>query len=194
MNSRSSTVTRYAAIVAIVFIGIAIDSALTAVSGTISAAIATLLCVLPFTQIFGYRESLAACVTFGVLSMIRAYAVPTVTSVAFMRIEVAIIPRLLISLTGYFSYKWLNSIFKKSSREWVKKYLASGISAGIGMLTNTVFVLLGITIGGNGNVLDKVVQVFVAGYAFVELGVSVVVVPMITARLSRIFALKRSED
>ena len=193
MNKRSSTVTRYAAIVAIVFVGIAIDSALTASAG-ISAAIATLLCVLPLTQIFGYKESFVACLTFGIMSMLRAYLLPNVTSVAFMRVEVAIIPRLLISLTGYFTYKWLKRPCSESNKKWVNSYLASSVSAGVGMLTNTVFVLLGISLGGNGNVLDKVVQVFVAGYAFIELALAIIVVPVITARLSRILRRNGGEE
>ena len=183
---KSSGVARYAAVVAVVAVGIAIDSMLTAQFG-ISAAIATLLVVLPLTQAFTIRESVVACLAFGVLSLLRAYLIPNVTSVAFMRVEVAILPRLAIALTAYYSYKWLSKAFGRAKSTFVKRYVASAISAGVGMLTNTVLVLSAITLGSTGNVMDKVISVFVAGYAAIELIVSVVFVPVVTDRLIRIF-------
>lgn len=186
MKMKSSGVARYAAVVAVVAVGIAIDSMLTAQFG-ISAAIATLLVVLPLTQAFTIRESVVACLAFGVLSLLRAYLIPNVTSVAFMRVEVAILPRLAIALTAYYSFKGLSKAFGRAKSTFVKRYVASAISAGVGMLTNTVLVLTAITLGSTGNVMDKVISVFVAGYAAIELTVSVVFVPVVTDRLIRIF-------
>lgn len=192
MKLKSSSVARYSAVVAIVAMGIVIDSALTAQFG-ISAAIATLLVVLPLTQAFTIRESVVACLTFGLLSLVRAYVVPNVTSVAFMRIEVAVLPRLVIAFTAHYTYKWLRRAFASAKYAYVKKYLASAISAGVGMLTNTVLVLTALTLGSTGNVMDKVVSAFIAGYASIELVLSVVFVPVITTRLVRIFGANEED-
>ena len=193
MKMKSTGVARYAAVVAIVAVGIAIDSMLTAQFG-LSAAIATLLVVLPLTQAFTIRESVVACATFGVLSLIRAYVLPSVTSVAFMKIEVAILPRLAIAFTAHFVYRWLARAFKGARNAYVKKYLASALSAAVGMLTNTILVLTAITLGSAGNVLDKVISTFVAGYSSIELVLSVVLVPVVTARLVRIFRTSADEE
>ena len=193
MKLSSSSVARYSAVVAIVAVGIIIDSMLTAQFG-ISAAIATLLVVLPFTQAFTAKESVFACLTFGVLSLIRAYLVPNVTSVAFMRLEVAVLPRLAIAFTAHYTYKWLVRVFASAKHTYVKKYLASAISAGVGMLTNTVLVLTALTLGSTGNVMDKVVSAFIAGYASIELVVSVAFVPVVTSRLVRIFGSSEPEE
>ena len=190
MKLKSAGVARYAAIVALVAVGIAIDSALTAQFG-ISAAIATLLVVLPLTQAFSLKESVLACLTFGVLSLLRAYLLPNVTSVAFMKIEVAILPRLAIAFTAHGTYKLLGKLFA-NSRPFAKKYLASAISAGVGMLTNTALVLTALTLGTDGNVMDKVISAFITGYASIELVLSVIFVPIVTSRLTKIFA--RGED
>ena len=191
MKLKSAGVARYAAIVALVAVGIAIDSALTAQFG-ISAAIATLLVVLPLTQAFSLKESVLACLTFGVLSLLRAYLLPNVTSVAFMKIEVAVLPRLAIAFTAHGSFKLLGALFAKG-KPFVQKYLASAISAGIGMLTNTALVLTALTLGTDGNVMDKVISAFITGYASVELVLSVIFVPVVTSRLTKIFGKEDAE-
>lgn len=63
---------------------------------------------------------------FGIFSMIQAVMAPTVTSFVFLNPLVAVLPRVLIGLTAYYSYKATKS---------------SSISAAVGTLTNTIGVL-----------------------------------------------------
>lgn len=63
---------------------------------------------------------------FGIFSMIQAVMAPTITSFVFLNPLVAVLPRVLIGLTAYYSYK----VTKRAS-----------ISAAIGTLTNTIGVL-----------------------------------------------------
>lgn len=63
---------------------------------------------------------------FGVFSMIQAVMAPTVTSFVFLNPLVAVLPRVLIGLTAYYSYKATKS---------------SSVSAAVGTLTNTIGVL-----------------------------------------------------
>ncbi|MCK9218198.1 MAG: ECF transporter S component [Firmicutes bacterium] len=63
---------------------------------------------------------------FGIFSMIQAVMAPTITSFVFLNPLVAVLPRVLIGLTAYYTYK----MTKKSS-----------VTAAIGTLTNTIGVL-----------------------------------------------------
>ena len=65
-------------------------------------------------------------VIFGIFSMIQAWMAPTVTSFVFLNPLVAVLPRAVIGLTAYYSYKLTKS---------------SAVSAAIGTLTNTIGVL-----------------------------------------------------
>ena len=63
---------------------------------------------------------------FGIFSMIQAAMAPTVTSFVFLNPLVAVLPRIMIGITAYYTYK----ITKNSA-----------VSAAVGTLTNTVGVL-----------------------------------------------------
>ena len=63
---------------------------------------------------------------FGIFSMIQAVMAPTVTSFVFLNPLVAVLPRIIIGLTAYYTYKATKS---------------SSASAAIGTLTNTIGVL-----------------------------------------------------
>ncbi len=63
---------------------------------------------------------------FGIFSMIQAWMAPTITSFVFLNPLVAVLPRMVIGITAYYTYK----ATKKSS-----------LSAAVGTLTNTAGVL-----------------------------------------------------
>lgn len=63
---------------------------------------------------------------FGIFSMIQATMAPTLTSFVFLNPLVAILPRVLIGLTAYYTYKMTKS---------------AAVSAAAGTLTNTIGVL-----------------------------------------------------
>ncbi len=75
---------------------------------------------------------LVAGLIFGVFSIIQNLTSPSILSFAFLNPLVSVLPRMLIGITTYYSYK---IPFIKNS------VLKSGISAAIGTLTNTVGVL-----------------------------------------------------
>ena len=85
----------------------------------------------------GPLVGMAIGLIFGIFSVIQNMMVPSLLSFAFMNPLVSILPRIIIPLTAYYSYKLiggknLNSPFK------------IGIGAFIGSLTNTIGVLGGI--------------------------------------------------
>ena len=75
---------------------------------------------------------MAVGLCFGLFSMYQAMTAPTLTSFVFLNPIIALIPRILIGVTTYYSYKFLEKKFKK---------LSVAFSAAIGTLTNTILVL-----------------------------------------------------
>lgn len=75
---------------------------------------------------------MAVGLCFGLFSMYQAITAPTITSFVFLNPIIALIPRILIGVTTYYSYKFLEKKFKK---------LSVAFSAAIGTLTNTTLVL-----------------------------------------------------
>ncbi|OFI06796.1 pantothenic acid transporter PanT [Clostridium acetireducens DSM 10703] len=69
---------------------------------------------------------------FGIFSVIQAITVPTPLSFVFMNPLVSVLPRILIGITSYYSYKLMVGKYKT---------LKIGFGAAIGSLTNTIGVL-----------------------------------------------------
>jgi len=80
---------------------------------------------------------------FGVSSIIQALLRPNILSFAFVNPLVSVLPRILIGLVSYYSYRLVFELFS-SNKEKVSKWRDSvsvGVSAALGTLTNTVGVL-----------------------------------------------------
>lgn len=69
---------------------------------------------------------------FGIFSIVQAITTPTPVSFIFMNPLVSIMPRILIGLTAYYTYKTIKT--KNNT-------ISIGISAAVGSLTNTLGVL-----------------------------------------------------
>jgi len=69
---------------------------------------------------------------FGLFSIFQNMAAPNLLSFAFINPLVSVLPRVLIALTAYYSYRLL------SGR---REFVAIGLGAAIGSLTNTIGVL-----------------------------------------------------
>jgi len=80
---------------------------------------------------------------FGVSSIIQALLRPNILSFAFVNPLVSVLPRILIGLVSYYSYRLVFELFS-SNKEKVSKWRDSvsvGVSAALGTLVNTVGVL-----------------------------------------------------
>lgn len=69
---------------------------------------------------------------FGIFSIIQAITQPTLTSFVMMNPIVSVFPRVLIGITSYYAYNFIN--IKHNS-------IRIGLSAAVGTLTNTIGVL-----------------------------------------------------
>jgi uncharacterized membrane protein len=81
-------------------------------------------------------------VAFGVISMVRAFVAPTITSFLFMNPLIAIVPRVLIPLIAWAVRALMLRTFEKARFEArFGASAADAIGAFAGSLTNTVLVL-----------------------------------------------------
>lgn len=69
---------------------------------------------------------------FGLFSMYQAVTTPTVVSFIFLNPIIALLPRILIGITSYYTYLLISKKFNK---------IGIGVSAAIGTFTNTFLVL-----------------------------------------------------
>ncbi|AYD39955.1 ECF transporter S component [Clostridium fermenticellae] len=69
---------------------------------------------------------------FGVFSIIQSITTPTPVSFAFINPLVSVLPRILIGITAYYSYKLCGMKFK---------HLGAGVAGFIGSCTNTIGVM-----------------------------------------------------
>ncbi|MGX7358954.1 ECF transporter S component [Dolosigranulum pigrum] len=92
--------------------------------------------VIVFTFLLGTRDGMIIGAIWGIIRMIRAFAMPAspLDPLIWTNPMIAVLPRLLIGLTVGVTYQWLQ-------KRWPSAH-SLRISAFLGSLTNTVFVML----------------------------------------------------
>lgn len=92
--------------------------------------------VIVFTFLLGTRDGMIIGAIWGIIRMIRAFAMPAspLDPLIWTNPMIAVLPRLLIGLTVGVTYQWLQ-------KRWPSTHNLR-ISAFLGSLTNTVFVML----------------------------------------------------
>lgn len=128
----------------------------------------------------GPAVGLGIGLVFGIFSMIQAVIAPTIVSFAFLDPFVAVLPRLMIGLTAYYTYK-------------ITKLPAA--SALVGTLTNTVGVLCMIyirhgaafveAIGADKTAVGKVILGIGVTNGIPEVIVAIIVVSAVVAAVKR---------
>lgn len=129
----------------------------------------------------GPMVGLGVGMIFGIFSMVQAVMAPTILSFAFLNPLVAVLPRMLIGLTAYYTYKMTKS---------------AAASATIGTLTNTIgvlgmiYVLYGAqfaaAMGQDQSKAASLILGIATANGIPEVIVAVVVVAAVTAALKRI--------
>lgn len=92
--------------------------------------------VIVFTFLLGTRDGMIIGAIWGIIRIIRAFAMPAspLDPLIWTNPMIAVLPRLLIGLTVGVTYQWLQ-------KRWPSAH-SLRISAFLGSLTNTVFVML----------------------------------------------------
>ncbi len=107
--------------------------------GVVQITIAHLPAIITAMTV-GFIPSLAVGLSLGVMSLIRAVAMPSSPlDPFFFNPIVSVLPRILIAVTTYFVFMGIRKLMKK----WRARDIVSVIAgAAVGSMTNTVLVLL----------------------------------------------------
>lgn len=138
----------------------------------------------------GTRGGLVLGIVWGVSCWVKAITSGSLEAAIFLDPRISVLPRIFVGLlTGYMAV----ILYKKFKN--FKVY--SGVIAVIGTLSNTVLVLSAIALWGGDNIMslgDTIVMIFQVIVAFngvIELGLAVIIVPIITNALGKAGVLKR---
>ncbi len=184
MRTKSSVVTRYALIAAIVFMGFAIDTLLKNVF-FFPIAVVSLIAVLAISILRTTKEAFITGLIFGVLSLVRAFVFPSVVQsfwVSFMNPLIAIVPRLFIGPVARWVYKCLSKYFKKT-------VFSASIASALGAVTNTLGVclmmlLMKTVFTPDFALWELIIDLFTVN-CIIEVAVCALVVPMLCMGLER---------
>ena len=107
----------------------------------VSMAFVPLIAVILAADVQGFGMGLFAGTAFGVASLCNAFLHPSLLSPIFYNPLVSIVPRMIIPVTAYYSFKLMKKLLKKRSED-TSTYVASTVSSIVAVVTNTTLVLL----------------------------------------------------
>ena len=106
----------------------------------VSMAFVPLIAVILAADVQGFGMGLFAGTAFGVASLCNAFLHPSLLAPIFYNPLVSIVPRMVIPITAYFSFKLMKKLLKKRSED-TSTYIASTVSSVVAVITNTSLVL-----------------------------------------------------
>ena len=106
----------------------------------VDMAFIPLIAVCLAATVKGFKMGMFTGVAFGVASLVGAVIRPKITTPIFLNPAVSILPRIIIPITVYFSFKLVKKLMRQK-REDVSTAVASTVSTLIGVCTNTLLVL-----------------------------------------------------
>ncbi len=106
----------------------------------VSMAFVPLIAVILAADVQGFGMGLFAGTAFGVASLCNAFLHPSLLAPIFYNPMVSIVPRMVIPVTAYFSFKLVKKLLKKRSED-TSTYIASTVSSVVAVVTNTSLVL-----------------------------------------------------
>ena len=108
--------------------------------GGVDMAFISLIAVILAATVKGLGMGLFAGTAFGIASLIKSFIRPDWTSPMFHNPAVSILPRVIIPITVYFSFKLIKRLFR-NKREDMGTGVASTVATVVGVCTNTLLVL-----------------------------------------------------
>ncbi len=105
---------------------------------------------------------------------------------------IAVLPRVFIGITAYWTYYALSRLFSKAKNKYVRNALPAAIAGAVGTVTNTVLYMLSLYIWSGwlssiyGQEITTVIQVLTIIYFSVEIVACFILVPIYVAVLRKI--------
>lgn len=175
--------------------------------GFVDMAFIPLLAIFIGCQVEGGKIGITLSTAFGLASLLATVVRPTILSPLFYNPMVSVLPRIIIGITTYFSYKGLRRLSilvgKRRGKVLDKRMsilVSSSVSSVIGVLTNTGLVLsmlaafnFGKTISGIA--IDGAFFTALLSVNFViEVCVAAILTPFIVLSLRNALHLSEPED
>lgn len=105
---------------------------------------------------------------------------------------IAVLPRVFIGITAYWTYFGLSKLFKKAKNKYAREALPAAIAGAVGTITNTTLYMLSLFIWNGwlsdfyGQEMTTVIKVITIIYFAVEIVACFILVPIYVAVLKKI--------
>ena len=105
---------------------------------------------------------------------------------------IAVLPRVFIGITAYWTYFGLSRLFRKTKNKYVREVLPAAIAGAVGTITNTVLYMTSLLIWNGwlsdfyGQEMTTVIQVLTIIYFAVEIVACFILVPIYVSVLKKI--------
>ena len=106
----------------------------------VQMAFIPLIAVILASTVQGLGMGIFAGTSFGVASLISAFLRPGLLSPMFYNPLVSIVPRMIIPITTYFSFRLIKRLMRKGSED-TSTFIASTVASVVAPVTNTALVL-----------------------------------------------------
>ncbi|MDR1669891.1 MAG: ECF transporter S component [Oscillospiraceae bacterium] len=135
--------------------------------------------------LLGPAAALILSAVWGVTCLINAFLINPIEGAIFLDPLISVVPRVLVGVVLVL----LGLTLMKTK---LPLWLRAAIYAGLGTISNTVFVLSAISLFGGetivplGDTLQTIISVVISVNGALELGLAVVLVPILTLRLKKL--------
>ena len=106
----------------------------------VSMAFIPLIAVILAADVVGLGMGIFAGASFGIASLINAFLHPTLLAPMFYNPLVSIVPRVVIPITTYYTFRLMKKLLRRRSDD-ASTYIACTVSSIVGVVTNTTLVL-----------------------------------------------------
>ena len=141
------------------------------------------IAVIIFAWMFGWSKGIVAGLAFGLLSLIKAAAMPVSPSdVYFVNPLISVLPRLLFGFIAGLGFDLLRLIKKPRLRFWIDIALVP-----ILVILHTTMVLVMFSLTAGQDALKNIVAVLISINGAIEIGAAIVLCPVIVMALDKAF-------
>lgn len=182
--NKSKIIARYGIIIALIICAYFIDS-FASRGSPIRFAVATIVVIMTISQLFDYKTAIFATTMFGLSSLMFAYFIPTASSYLFVQPHISVLPRIMIGVTSFGVYLLLQKVLHNRKNIVLNTFLPSSVAAAVGVLTNTILVLLMISVTANNDFFTSFMATVVKINFVVEFFSAIIVVPILTTAVKK---------
>lgn len=165
--------------------------------GTVDLAFLALIPVIVASQVKGLKLGVIVGTLFGICSFIISFTKPILINPLFQNPLVSILPRILIGVAVFYSFKLTSFLAQKANikNQKLKNTIAYTVSSIAGTVTNTVLVLSMILIFNYGKDVNGIVinwpliGLIISTNFVIELIVTAIICPPISLAVSALYKI-----